>query len=139
MANRDGSNDKKILWAIVPAAISTSTTTASNVIDRQGYDKVTFVITASAYTDGTFTPAVSESDNSGMSGENAVADAELTRLETAAAVTAATTNSADNSKKIGYLGSKRYLTCDLASTSVSTGATVGVLAILENANVQPVA
>jgi hypothetical protein len=138
MANRDGSNDKKIVWAKTPTAISTDTTTASNIIDTQGYDKVTFVIIASAYTDGTYTPAVSESDDSGMSGENAVADADLTRLETAAAVSAATTNSTDASKKIGYLGSKRYVTCDIVSTSTSSGATVGVMAILENANVQPV-
>lgn len=138
MANRDGSNDKKILWAKTPAAISSDTTTASNIIDTQGFDKVTFVVTSTAYTDGTYTPAVSESDDSGMSGENAVADAELTRLETAAAVTAATTQTVDASKKIGYLGSKRYVTCDIVSTSTSSGATVGVLAILEKANVQPV-
>jgi hypothetical protein len=138
MANRDGSNDKKILWAKTPAAISTDTTTASNIIDTQGYDKVTFILTATAYTDGTYTPAVSESDDSGMSGENAVADAELTRLETAAAVSAATTQAVDASKKIGYLGSKRYVTCDIVSASTSSGATVGVMAILEKANVQPV-
>lgn len=138
MANRDGSRDKKLLWAKTPTSIGSNTTTASNIIDTQGYDKVTFVVVASAYTDGTFTPAVSESDDSGMSGENAVADADLTRLETAAAITAATSNSADNSGKIGYVGSKRYVTCDIVSTGVSSGATVGVLAILENAHNQPV-
>lgn len=139
MANRDGSNEKKILWAKVPTAISSNTTTASNIIDTQGFDTVTFVVTASAYTDGTYTPALSESNDSGMSGENDVADAEMTRLESAAAVSAATTNSTDASKKIGYLGNKRYVTCDIVSTGTSSGATVGVLAILENANVQPVA
>lgn len=120
MAQRDGSNDKKILWAKTPAAISTSTTTVSNIIDTLGYDKVTFIITSTAYTDGTFTPLVNESDDSGMSGENAVADAELTKLETACAVTAATTQAVDASKKLGYLGSKRYVTCDIVSTSVSS-------------------
>ena len=58
--------------------------------------------------------------------ENAVADADLTRLESAAAVSAATTNATDASKKIGYLGSKRYVTCDIVSTGTSSGATVGV-------------
>lgn len=139
MANHDGSNSKKILWAKTPASISSNTTTASNIIDTQGYDKVTFVITATAYTDGTYTPAVSESDDSGMSGENAVADADLTKLESACAVTAATTQSVDASKKIGYLGVKRYVTCDIVSTGTSSGATVGVLAILEKASDQPVA
>lgn len=138
MANRDGSNDKKILWAKAPAAISTDTTTASNIIDTQGFDKVTFVVIAHAYTDGTYTPAVSESDDSAMAGENAVADADLTKLESACAVTAATTQSVDASKKIGYLGIKRYVTCDLVSTGTSSGATVGVLAILEKAGIQPV-
>lgn len=139
MANRDGSNDKKILWARVPTAISSNTTTASNIIDTAGYDKVTFVLTSTAYTDGTYVPAVSESDDSGMSGENAVADADLTKLESDCAVTAATTQSTDASKKIGYLGNKRYVTCDIVSTGTSSGATVGVMAILEKASVQPVA
>lgn len=137
MANRDGSNNKKILWAKVPAAISTDTTTASNIIDTQGFDKVTFVMICGAYTDGTYTPAVSESDDSGMSGENAVADAELTRTEADAAISAATTNSTDATGKIGYLGNKRYVTCDIVSASTSSGATVGVLAILENGGNQP--
>lgn len=138
MANRDGSNSKKILWAKVPTAISTNTTTASNIIDTQGYDKVTFVLTSTAFTDGTYTPLVSECDDSGMSGENEVADGDLTRLESAAVVSAATTQSVDASKKIGYLGSKRYVTCDIVSAGTSSGATVGVMAILEKANVQPV-
>lgn len=138
MANRDGSNDKKILWAKTPAAISTDTTTASNIIDTAGYDKVTFVITATAYTDGTYTPAVSSSDDSGMSGEAAVGDADLTKLEADCAVSAATTQTVDASKKIGYLGNKRYVTCDIVSASTSSGATVGVMAILEKASNQPV-
>lgn len=138
MSNRDGSNNKKILWARVPGAIGSNTTTASNIIDTKGYDKVTFVPIATAYTDGTFTPLISESDDSGMSGENEVADANLTKLESACAVSAATTNSVDAAKKIGYVGNKRYVTCDLVSTGVSSGATVGVLAILEGANIQPV-
>lgn len=138
MAHSDGSNDKKILWAKVPTAISSDTTTTSNIIDTQGYDKVTFVITSTAYTDGTYTPAVSESDDSGMSGENAVADADLTKLESACAVSAATTQAVDASKKLGYLGSKRYVTCDIVSASTSSGATVGVMVILEKADVQPV-
>lgn len=138
MANRDGSNSKKILWAKTPAAISTDTTTASNIIDTAGYDKVTFVLTATAWTDGAYIPAVSESDDSGMSGENAVADANLTKLEADCSVGAATTQSVDGSKKIGYLGNKRYVTCDIVSSGTSSGATVGVLAILEKAGVQPV-
>jgi hypothetical protein len=44
----------------------------------------------------------------------------------------------DASKKIGYLGNKRYVTCDLVSASTSSGATLGVLAILEKSSVQPV-
>ena len=138
MAHRDGSNDKKILWAVDPQAISTNTTTTSNIIDTQGFDKVTFVLIANAYTDGTFTPLVNESDDSGMSGESAVIDAELSRTEANAAITAETTNSTDATGKISYLGSKRYVTCDVVSTSTSSGATVGVLAILEKADVQPV-
>jgi hypothetical protein len=139
MAHHDGSNSKKILWAKIPTSISSNTTTTSSIIDTQGYDKVTFVITSTAYTDGTYTPTIAESNDSGMSGSNSVAASDLTKALSDCAVSAATTNSVDAAKKIGYLGVKRYLTCGIVSTGTSSGATVGVMAILEKADNQPVA
>ncbi len=136
---RDGTQNKKILWAKVPAAISTDTTTASNIIDRLGFRKLTFVLIAGAWTDGVFTPLVSEADASNMAGENAVADADLTKLEASSTTGAATTQAVDATGKIGYLGSKRYVTCDIVSSDTSSGATVGVLAILEDPDIEPVA
>lgn len=89
-----------------------------------------------AITDGTYTPVINESDDSGMSGESAVADADLTTTEALAALAATDDNVV---KRIGYTGSKRYVTCDIVSASTTSGGTLGVVAVLGHASAAPVA
>ncbi|RLB87082.1 MAG: hypothetical protein DRH26_16305, partial [Deltaproteobacteria bacterium] len=57
-----------------------------------------------------------------------VADADLFGTEAGASFTADT----DDAKtgKIGYKGTKRYVRCNIVSTSTSTGALIAMLAIL---------
>jgi hypothetical protein len=132
MPNRDGANDKVGSIGTVVTAISSDTTTAGAVVDCSGFDIVTFEIFSNAYTDGTYTPLINESDDSGMSGESAVADIDLTVTEADAAVDAANTV-----KYISYIGNKRYITCDIVSTSTSSGASVGVNVIKEKGALLP--
>ncbi len=137
MSKYEGCLNKSVSIGKTKTAISSNTTTAGNTIDVRGYNKVTFAIIGEAYTDGTYTPLISESNDSGMSGENAVADAELVSFGTGApeanaALTSATT------KTISYTGIKDYVTCDIVSTGVTSGATVTVIAILEDPIVMPV-
>lgn len=138
MANRDGSNDKRLLAGLNPTAISSNTTTNGNIIDTRGYDAVTFEIFATAYTDGTFTPLVRAGNAADGSDFADVSDVELTRVESAAALTAARTNAVPG-RLIGYVGGFRYVRCNIVSTSVTSGATVGVNAILENPANAPIA
>lgn len=116
------------------AAISTDTTTAGTIIDTRGYEAVEFIFFSGARTDGTYTPLIEESDDSGLSGSNAVADEDLLGTEAAAAISAANTV-----KRIGYVGHKRYVRLSVVSTGTSSGATVGAVAILGRANVRPTA
>lgn len=133
MANRDLSSVVKLTSARNAAAITTNTTTNGVEIDTQGYDSVTFALQSAARTDGTYTPLIQETNTSG-SGYTDVADADLIGTEAAAAISAANTVT-----KIGYVGNKRYVRLSIVSTSVTSGATVGALAILGGASQAPVA
>lgn len=132
MASQDLKNNIHVTKALNIAAISSSTTTAGVEIDTAGYESVTFVIESGAYTDGTFTPLVQESDTSG-SYSGSVADADLIGTEADAALSAAHGRSL-----VGYNGKKRYVKLSIVSTSVSSGATVGATAILGHARHNPV-
>lgn len=117
--------------AISPAAaIGSSTTTTSQIIDRLGYDSLEFLIISGALTDGTYTPSLFESDDSGMSGETEVTAA-ASLLGTAALATFALTND-DVVKKIGYRGNKRYVRLKIVSTVVTTGGFLCAVAIKSN-------
>lgn len=113
-------------------AISSNTTTAGVIIDTQGYESLEFVIQSGAYTDGSYLPLIEESDDSGLSGSNAVDDEDLLGLEASATIAAANTV-----KRIGYRGGKRYVRLSLVSTSVTSGATLGATAILGKSMVRP--
>ena len=126
-------NNNKIVNALTAAAISSNTTTSGVAVDTQGYQGATFVLDCSAYTDGTYTPNIQESDVSG-SGYTDVSDAFLTNLESTAAVSAK-----DGVKAIGVLQHKRYLRVQLVSTGVSSGATLLARALLHNPRHLPVA
>ena len=92
----------------------------SQIIDMQGIDALVFAIATGslADADATFTVLVEESDDSGMSGATAVADADLLGTE---ALASFTFGSDDNCFKIGYKGSKRYVTCTITPAN-NTGA-----------------
>ena len=114
------------------AAIASSTTTAGNIIDTNGYEGLEFIIQSGARTDGTYTPLIEESDASDMSGATAVDDEDLLGLEVDAAISAANTV-----KRIGYVGDKRYVRLSIVSTGVTSGATIGATAILGRPAVRP--
>lgn len=114
------------------AAITTNTTTAGIIIDTQGYESLEFVAFSGARTDGSYLPLIEESDDAAMSGANAVDDEDLLGTEVAATIAAANTV-----KRIGYRGGKRYVRLSFVSTGVTSGATLGAVAVLGKAMVRP--
>lgn len=135
MANRQLDSLVRLTSARNAAAITTNTTTNGVEIDTQGYDSVTFAMQSATITDGTYTPLIEETDTAG-SGYTAVADADLTVTEASVAFVATDDNVV---KKIGYLGNKRYVRLSYVSTGVTSGGTLGALAILGGASQAPVA
>ena len=100
----------------------------SQIIDMQGIDALVFAIATGslADADATFTVLIEESDDSGMSGASAVADADLLGTE---ALASFTFGSDDKCFKIGYKGSKRYVTCTITPANNTGAALLCVIAI----------
>lgn len=128
----DSANNLKPTTGLNTAAISSNTTTNGVIIDTQGYGALTFIMNVGARTDGTYTMSVTHGDDSGLSDGAAPDASDLVGTLASTAVSAAQTQS-----KLGYVGNKRYVRVSVVSTSVTSGATVGALAILGRPNLGP--
>lgn len=106
--SRDGWADKEYGVALVPQVATDNTLIVGRTISTAGASKLTLgVITGTlADADATFTITVYESDDSGMVGETAVADADLVGTEAAMSFVFSDDISA---RVIGYKGSKKYI------------------------------
>lgn len=127
---------------IGPVAIGANATVTGKVIDRQGYGGVEFVASygAIATTGTVVTLVVKEGDATGSL--TSVADANLLGTEALASRLAGATTSgtgANVSKRVGYVGTKRYVSVDAVKTGTTSVGCVAVSAILFNPAVAPVA
>ena len=128
MPIRDIKNDLETK-VVLAQLINSDTTSVGAIIDTQGLDRgLLYTILSTSRTDGTYTPLIEEGDASNLSDASAVADANLIGTEAAAALSADTTDGTVL-KSIGVIGTKRYLRLSIVSTSVTTGATIAVVAV----------
>jgi hypothetical protein len=135
---RDNYDNLKFVPAIAPAVVSDNTAQVSAIVDRFGFESATFVIQTGtlADTDATFAVLLEDGNNSGLSDNAAVSDSLTLNTQSAASFTFA----ADAvCRKIGYIGSKRYLRLTITPSSNSTTAPMAAIAVLGNANSRPVA
>jgi hypothetical protein len=135
---RDHSNNLHILNAISPIAARTNNTAiVSSIIDRRGYDSLTFGIAVGTNTDAdaTFTVLVEDGENSALSDAAAVSDDNLVGTEALASYTFA--DDAE-SRKIGYVGGKRYVRLTITPAGNDSGNIfLAALAILGLPHVAP--
>jgi hypothetical protein len=135
---RDQMNDLHILSAISPVAARTDNTAiASSIIDRRGYESLTFGILVGTNTDAdaTFAVTMTHGDDSGLSDSAAVPTAQI--LGTLAL---AGYNFADDaeSRKVGYLGTKRYVRLTITPSGNDSGNIfLAAAAILGNPHIAP--
>lgn len=136
---RDLANHITVRRAISPAAaITDNTAFVSQIIDRAGYESLMFAIATGslADADATFTTLVEHGDASNLSDAAAVPDSHLTGTEAAASFTFAHD---DATRKIGYVGGKRYVRLTITPAGNSGNAFVAALAILSHARFAPAA
>jgi hypothetical protein len=136
---RDMLNSINPVRAISPAAAVTDTTAfVSQIIDVKGYDALTFVILTGslADADATFTVLVEHGDNSALSDAAAVDDKELVGTEALASFTFAHD---DATRKVGYVGNKRYVRLTVTPAANTGNAFIAATAILGHPAQQPTA
>jgi hypothetical protein len=116
--------------------VSDNTAQVSQIIDRQGYESVTFAIAAGslADADATFAVLVEHGDQSNLSDADDVDDADLLGTETLAGFTFADDNA---TRKIGYVGGKRYVRLTVTPSNNGSAALVAAVAILGHPHVSP--
>lgn len=143
MKSNDLHSNVRALRVISPVAAGTTGTGKTGVIiDRQGYGGVEFILgygTITA-TNATLTATVLEGDVTGTM--TSVADADLLGTEVLASIVAGTPRTSGSNKnvtkRIGYKGSKRYVTVKVVNTVTAT-TPIAVDAVLFNPSVAPVA
>lgn len=97
------------------------TAIVSEIIDLQGIHACELIVSYGQLTDtnATVTALLEESNDSGMSVKNAVADADL--LGTEAGISADATADDGTVKKLGYKGIKRYIRLTLTPSGNNSG------------------
>lgn len=142
MSNNDLHNNMTARRVVGPVAIGANATVSGKVIDRQGYGGVEFVASYGAIvTTGTVvTLVVKEGDATGSM--TSVADADLLGTEALASRLGGATTSGTGSnvsKRVGYIGGKRFVTVDAVKTGTTSVGCVAVSALLVNPAVAPTA
>lgn len=123
--------------AISPAAATTNDTAwVSQVIDRQGYDSLTFVILTGslADADATFAVTVDHGDLANLNDAASVPADQLIGTTTAAGFTY---GDDDETRKIGYRGDKRYVRLTVTPSANSGNAFCAAVALLAHAAIRP--
>lgn len=135
---RDLMNNIQLKRVISPAAAVTDNTAfVGQVVDKRGYDSLTYAIATGslADADATFTVLLEESDASG-SGFAAVDDKDLLGTEALASFTFA-----DDDKvfKIGYIGNKRYTRLTITPANNTGNVFISAVAVLGHPALAPAA
>jgi hypothetical protein len=134
---RDLHNNIDVRRAISPVVATDDTAIVSQIIDCAGFDGVEFAIITGtlADADATFAVLVEHDDASNLATAAAVADSQLLGTEAGASFTFA----ADNvTKKIGYIGTKRYVRLTITPTGNTGNAPVAAVAIMGFPKLAPV-
>lgn len=126
---RDLHNNIEIRNAINPVVATDNTALVSAIIDTAGFSGVEFAICTGtlADADATFTVLVEDGDAANLADAAAVADGKLLGTEAAASFTFAADAS---TRKIGYIGSKRYIRMTITPALNTGNAPIAAVAIL---------
>lgn len=136
---RDLYNNVEVRRALSPAAaVTDNTAQVSEIIDMLGFQSLVFCILTGALADldATFAVLIEHGDDSGLTDAAAVPDSELNGTETLVGFDFADD---DQARKIGYVGSKRYVRLTITPANNTGNAFVAALAILAKATELPTA
>ena len=147
MSMRDGISRKQVKACIPPQQVTDNTPVVGTIIDRQGYDELSYLIATGAIgdPDATFTVLVEEGDDPALSDAAAAADGDLISQDLSVAPETAAGFQVDDDngvRKSGYRGSKQYTRLTVTpsgnDSSPALAAHVSALAVLERAGNYPI-
>lgn len=126
-----------IKQCISPQAVSDNTAAVSTIIDTAGFTYVEFGILAGtlADADATFAVLVEDGDESDLSDNAAVADANLEGTEADAGFQF---DDDDEVRRIGYRPQKRYARITITPSANASAANIAAFALLAGAQQLPI-
>lgn len=131
-------NNINVKRVLSPASVADTTAQVGQIIDRQGYGDVLYLVATGsiADVDATFTVLLEESDASDMTGAAAVADADLLGTEVLAAFQFDDDNEC---RKLGYKGTKRYTRLTITPVANASAALLAAVCVLGSPSLAPTA
>ena len=119
---RDLANHLAVKRAISPVSVSDNTAIVGQVVDLAGFDKAMFAIAIGsiADADATFAVLVEHGDQANLSDAAPVPDSQLTGTEAAAGFKF---DDDDKTRKLGYVGPKRYVRLTITPASNASAGT----------------
>jgi hypothetical protein len=128
---RDLHNNIGVKRVISPVSVADTTALVGQIIDRQGFESLEYVIATGsiADADATFTVLLEEGDSATLTDAAAVADADLLGTE---ALAGFQFDDDDECRKLGYKGNKRYTRLTITPVANASAALVSAVAILGN-------
>lgn len=128
-AGRDINKDVVVSTTLLPNIVTS--TTSGTTVDLAGFTKAMFVAHIGTVTDGTYAFDPEESDDDSTWTNVAAGDLSGTFAD-------ATSSADDRIQEVGYMGSKRYVRCNVTVTgSPSTGGPIGISVIKAGARTLP--
>lgn len=126
---RDMMNQINIKRVISPVSVGDNTAQVGQIIDRQGFDSLTYVIALGSIADAdtTFVVLLEEGDAANLSDAAAVADADLIGTELLAGFQF---DSDNGCRKLGYKGAKRYTRLTITPANNASAALLAAVAVL---------
>ena len=126
------------LRVISPVSVADTTAQVGQIIDKRGFESLTYVIATGsiADADATFVVLLEEGDAANLSDAAAVADADLLGTEALAAFQFDDDN---ETRKLGYIGSKRYTRLTITPVGNASAAVLCAVAVLGNPAIAPTA
>lgn len=132
---RDLHNNVKVSRAISPTRVADNTALVGEIIDKQGFDSLEYLIAYGTLADAaaTFVTLLEHGDDSGLSDAAAVPDADLLGSETTV-----DQDADDTVQKLGYVGDKRFTRLTITPADNATAADISAVAVQSNADERPV-
>lgn len=123
---------------ISPVSVADTTAQVGQIIDRQGFESVTYLIAIGsvADADATFTVLLEEGDDASLTDAAAVADANLLGTEALAGFQFDDDN---ETRKLGYRGNKRYTRLTITPVANASAALVCAVCVLGHPSIAPTA